>query len=240
MLPDKAIKVANIDPIENTTYVTVRGDLSIDPPKTIYTDNITPHLKEFVQSRVLVNGNMDIEGDLSIDPLNTIWTDNITPHFKPLVQPRVKVNGNLDIQGTLTTTGPTTITPGTTSNVYSKTEVDTTKAPLSNPTFTGNVTCTNGLTVSGTSTFNSGGVEILAPLKIKCLQTNIEKGLLVGELLPVEAIGIYVSNNAIINRNLTVNQNLTVAGNTTFTGTVSGIPIGGATQAAIDLKADTS
>jgi hypothetical protein len=31
-----------------------------------------------------------------------------------------------------------------------------------------------------------------------------------------------------------------VSGNTTFTGTVSGIPIGGATQAAIDVKANTA
>ena len=37
-----------------------------------------------------------------------------------------------------------------------------------------------------------------------------------------------------------VNGNLTVTGNTTFSGTVSGIPSGGATQAAIDVKADTS
>ncbi len=35
----------------------------------------------------------------------------------------LSINGNLDIEGTLTTTGPTTITPGDTSNVYSKAEV---------------------------------------------------------------------------------------------------------------------
>ena len=83
---------------------------------------------------------MKVRGDLYIDPQKSIWTDNITPHFNMFVQPRVQVNGDLKIQGTLTTTGPTTITPGATSNVYSKAEVDTTKAPLLNPTFTGTTT----------------------------------------------------------------------------------------------------
>ena len=40
--------------------------------------------------------------------------------------------------------------------------------------------------------------------------------------------------------NLTVGGNLTVTGNTTFSGTVSGIPVGWATQAALDLKANTA
>ncbi len=90
MLPKKAIKVTNIDPIENTTYVKVRGDLYIDPEKTIFTDSLTPHL-----------------------------------HLSMCAQQHcVQVNGDLDIQGTLTTTGPTTITLGATSNVYSKDEVN--------------------------------------------------------------------------------------------------------------------
>jgi hypothetical protein len=55
-------------------------------------------------------------------------------------------------------------------------------------------------------------VEILAPLKIKCLQTTIENGVLIGGSQPVESNGLFVSNNAIINRNLTVNGNLTVDG----------------------------
>ena len=87
------------------------------------------------------------------------------------------------------------------------------KANNASPTFTGNVTCTNGLTVSGTSSFDSNVVEIVAPPNIKCLQTAIDNGVIIGGSMPVEAIGIYVSNNGIINRNLTVNNNLTVAGN---------------------------
>jgi hypothetical protein len=55
-------------------------------------------------------------------------------------------------------------------------------------------------------------VEILAPLKIKCLQTTIENGVLIGGSQPVESNGLFVSNNAIININLTVNGNLTVSG----------------------------
>ena len=55
-------------------------------------------------------------------------------------------------------------------------------------------------------------VEILAPLKIKCLQTTIENGVIIGGSQSVEANGLFVSNNAIINRNLTVNNNLTVNG----------------------------
>jgi hypothetical protein len=47
-------------------------------------------------------------------------------------QPRIQVNGDLDIQGTLTTTGRTTITPGATSHVYSKDQVNTTFADLIN------------------------------------------------------------------------------------------------------------
>ena len=36
MLPDKAIKVTNIDPVDNMSSVQVRGDLYIDPGKTIW------------------------------------------------------------------------------------------------------------------------------------------------------------------------------------------------------------
>jgi hypothetical protein len=149
MLPEKALQVTNVDPVENTTYVKVRGDLYIDPDKIIFVDSITPHLRVG-------------------EPLS------------------VQVNGDLDIQGTLTTTGPTTITPGATRNVYSKDEVNSTfsalmgsapatldtlkelaaaladdkdyaatvenqlatKAPLLSPTFTGTTTC-NSLAVSG-------------------------------------------------------------------------------------------
>jgi hypothetical protein len=59
-------------------------------------------------------------------------------------------------------------------------------------------------------------VEILAPLKIKCPQTTIENGVIIGGSQSVEANGLFVSNNAIINRNLTVNGNLTVSGTTSF------------------------
>jgi hypothetical protein len=59
-------------------------------------------------------------------------------------------------------------------------------------------------------------VEITAPLKIKCLQTTIEQAVVIGEAAPVEAVGLYVSNNAVINGGLTVVGNLTVNG---FTAT---------------------
>jgi hypothetical protein len=55
-------------------------------------------------------------------------------------------------------------------------------------------------------------VEISAPLKIKCLLTTIEQAVVIGGAAPVEATGLYVSNNAVINRNLTVVGNLTVSG----------------------------
>jgi hypothetical protein len=61
-------------------------------------------------------------------------------------------------------------------------------------------------------------VEILAPLKIKSLLTTIEQAVVIGGSAPVEATGLYVSNNAVVNRNLTVNQNLTVSGDMTVTG----------------------
>ncbi len=72
MLPDKAIKVTNIDLIETTTFVKVRGDLYIDRPKTIYADNITPHPDMLVQPRVKVNGNLDIQGTLTTTGPTTI------------------------------------------------------------------------------------------------------------------------------------------------------------------------
>ena len=49
-----------------------------------------------------------------------------------------------------------------------------------------------------------------------------------------------VIGNTTLDGNSSIGGDLTVSGNTTFTGTVSGIPIGGATQAAIDLKANTA
>ena len=55
-------------------------------------------------------------------------------------------------------------------------------------------------------------VEISAPLKIKCLLTTIEQAVVIGGAAPIEATGLYVSNNAVINRNLTVVGNLTVSG----------------------------
>ena len=49
-----------------------------------------------------------------------------------------------------------------------------------------------------------------------------------------------VVGNTTLDGNSSIGGNLTVSGNTTFTGSVSGIPIGGATQAALDLKANTA
>jgi hypothetical protein len=78
----------------------------------------------------------------------------------------------------------------------------------------GSTTLTNtSMQILGTGTRD---VEILAPLKIKCLQTTIENGVIIGGSQPVESNGLFVSNNAIINRNLTVNGNLTVEGTTSF------------------------
>ena len=48
-------------------------------------------------------------------------------------------------------------------------------------------------------------VEIMAPFNIRCQQTTIHNGVIIGGSQSVEANGLYVSNNAVINRNLTVN-----------------------------------
>ena len=62
---------------------------------------------------------------------------------------------------------------------------------------TGSTTLTNtSMQILGTGTRD---VEILAPLKIKCLQTTIENGVLIGGSQPVELNGLFVFNNAIIN-----------------------------------------
>ncbi len=58
------------------------------------------------------------------------------------------------------------------------------------------------------------------------------------EYLQTNTIQAYDTSQMMVDNNLTVGGNLAVSGNTTFTGTVSGIPIGGATQAALDLKAN--
>ena len=53
----------------------------------------------------------------------------------------------------------------------------------------------------------------------------------------VAQIKTNVLTNPAITGNASIGGNLTVTGNTTFTGTVSGIPVGSATQTALDLKA---
>ena len=110
------------------------------------------------------------------------------------------------------------------TDVYTQTETNTRlalKANNASPAFTGTATAANltvdtQLTVNGASSFNGTAVEIVAPLNIKCLQTAFDKSVIIGALMPVEGIGLFVSNNAIINRNLTVNGNLTVSGTTSF------------------------
>ena len=56
----------------------------------------------------------------------------------------------------------------------------------------------------------------------------------------VNQIKTNVLSNPTITGNASIGGNLTVTGNTTFTGTVSGIPVGSATQTALDLKANTA
>ena len=70
--PDNAIKVKNIDPIENTTYVQVGGDLYIDLGKTIFADSITPHIHVGVPLSVLVNGDLDVgSNDIHAENVNS-------------------------------------------------------------------------------------------------------------------------------------------------------------------------
>jgi hypothetical protein len=110
------------------------------------------------------------------------------------------------------------------TDVYTQTETNTRlalKANNASPAFTGTATAANltvdtQLTVNGASSFNGTAVEIVAPLNIKCLQTAFDKSVIIGALMPVEGIGLFVSNNATIYRNLTVNGDLTVNGNTSF------------------------
>jgi hypothetical protein len=59
-------------------------------------------------------------------------------------------------------------------------------------------------------------VEILAPLKIKSSQTTIDNGVLIGDEMPAEAVGLFVANNSIIPGNLTVGGNSNVVGNVNF------------------------
>ena len=60
MQSNNAFKVKNIDPIENTTYVQVGGDLYLDPGKTIFVDNITPHIHVGEPPSVKINGLLDM------------------------------------------------------------------------------------------------------------------------------------------------------------------------------------
>ena len=153
MQPGAAIKVRNIDPVDNETSVQIGGNLYVNPVSTIFTDNITPHPHMDEPVRVKVNGDLDAEN------VNSNWyvytkyleattgaIDNqigVSSDFAILNNKKLKVdsigkNGsnkvtitdNVEIQGTLTVSGQTTITTGTTSNVYSKAEVDQTFANL--------------------------------------------------------------------------------------------------------------
>ena len=82
--------------------------------------------------------------------------------------------------------------------------------PIKFTTYTNDVSVAPAsMQILGTGTRD---VEIIAPLKIKCLQTTIEQAVVIGGAAPAEAIGLYVSNNGIINGNLTVVGNLTVNG----------------------------
>jgi hypothetical protein len=98
----------------------------------------------------------------------------------------------MDIQGTLTTTGPTTITPGTTSNVYSKTEVDgalNLKAPIDHPSFTG---------VLGTQAIHAWS-EFTSPL----VMTNTIRA-------PLTNDDVTIDDNLIITGNASVGGNLSM------------------------------
>ena len=56
----------------------------------------------------------------------------------------------------------------------------------------------------------------------------------------VNQIKTNVLSNPTITGNPSIGGNLTVTRNATFTGTVSGTPVGSATQTALDLKANTA
>ena len=71
MQPAAAIKVRNIDPVENETYVKIGGDLYINPVSTIFTDNITPHFRVDEPANVKVNGNLTVTG-------NTIFSGTVS------------------------------------------------------------------------------------------------------------------------------------------------------------------
>jgi hypothetical protein len=152
--PDNAIRVKNIDPTENTTYVQVGGDLYIDPGKTIFVDSITPHIHVGEPPSVKINGLLDMSshdiiannvrtkyleaipgatdnqigvyGDVALLNNNKLKVDRIGK----MSANKVTITDDVEIQGTLTITGQTTITTGTTSNVYSKDEVNQTFANL--------------------------------------------------------------------------------------------------------------
>ena len=61
-----------------------------------------------------------------------------------------------------------------------------------------NATVPFSMQILGTGTRD---VEILAPLIIKCQQTTIDNGIIIGGSQSDSANGLYVSNNAIINKN---------------------------------------
>ena len=157
---NKAIKVNNINPVDNETAVSVNGDLFIDPAKTIFVDSITPHLHLDTPVRVQVNGDLSVgSSDIHAENVNSnayvktkyleatagavsnqigVTSDLAMLNSKKLkvdsigtnASNKVTIADNVEIQGTLTITGQTTITTGTASNVYSKAEVDQTFANL--------------------------------------------------------------------------------------------------------------
>ena len=157
---DVTINVKSTDPAENGTLVQVGGDLYIDLAKTISVDSITLHIHLDAPMRIQINGDLSVgSSDTHSENANSNWyvktkyleatagaMDNqitVTSDLAMMNSKKLKAGGigkntsnkiiiadNVETQGTLTITGQTTITIGTTSNVYSKAEVDQTFAKL--------------------------------------------------------------------------------------------------------------
>jgi hypothetical protein len=160
MQPAAAIKVKNIDPLVNTTFVQVGGGLYIDPGKTIFADTVPPHIHVGEPPSIMVTGGLDVgSSDIHAENVNSnlcfktkyleATAGAIDIQFgassdlamvgskklkvdkvRKMFANKVSIADNVEIQGSLIITRPTTITIGTISNVYSKAEVDQTFANL--------------------------------------------------------------------------------------------------------------
>jgi hypothetical protein len=201
--------------------------------------SLTPPLID-IQSNTRIIGTLNVTNDLTVDNINVLNSlDDKTPKASPTFTGTLTCVDAATIGGTLTVSGARLYVAqnitNTQLNGYNSLYFNNTSGasvsevgrifcgnsvglnlcthtthPIKFTTYANDVSgAPVSMEILGTGTRD---VEISAPLKIKCLQTTIEQAVVIGGAAPAEATGLYVSNNAIINKDLTVAGNLIVEG----------------------------